>query len=174
MKLTSLVCETTLYQMVAVASATPPGCFVEVGVYQGGSAQRLAELAEEQQRQIYLYDTFTGIPNRDDAHDQHKVGDFSETSFEQVKSAIPYAHVIAGIFPQSAVHMGPIAFAHVDCDQYRAVKETAQYLDSLMVPGGVIWFDDYPILAGAKQAVEELYAGRLTNIIGCDKWWVKK
>lgn len=172
MKLESLVSETTLRQMMAVAGACPPGCFVEVGVFRGGSGQRLMHLAEEQQRQIYLYDTFTGIPYKDDI-DQHKVGDFHDTAYDLVKAALPYAHVIQGIFPQSAVRMPPVAFAHIDCDQYRAVKESAQYLESLMVPGGVMWFDDYHVIEGATKAVEELYPGRVTNVIIADKWMLK-
>jgi len=156
----SLVQEKIINKFLSVAEKTPKGCFVEVGVYKGGAAIKISELAEKQKRKVFLYDTFTGIPYKD-AIDQHKIGDFSDTSYEEVKEAIPYAKVIQGIFPQSAVDMGKVAFVHVDCDQYRAIKETVQYLSPLMVKGGVMWFDDYGCLAGATQAVEELFGNKI-------------
>ena len=53
--------------------------------------------------------------------------------------------------------MPPIAFAHLDCDQYRSVKESVEYIKPLMMTGGVIWFDDYGCLPGATKAVDELF-----------------
>ncbi len=141
-------------ELVQVAGATPEGCFVEVGVYQGGTASYLTELAEQQGRQIFLYDTFTGMPFQGE-HDKHKVGDFSDTSFEAVRDALPYANVIQGLFPDSAVPMANIAFAHVDVDQYQSYVDCINHLSPLMVEGGVMWFDDYE-LEGARRAVDEL------------------
>lgn len=152
----SLVAPETLAELVAKAQSCPPGCIVEVGVYQGGSAVELAKLG----RQLYLYDTFTGIPHRSE-HDSHQIGDFSDTSSSQVQALIPSAVIVTGIFPDVAVTMPPVAFAHIDCDQYKSVLESARYLAPLMVKGGVMWFDDSPCLAGAKRAVDELFAGRL-------------
>lgn len=172
MKLPSLLCEDTINAMCTVARESPAGCFVEVGVYKGGSAQHLVELAQEQQRQVYLYDTFAGIPYKDDI-DRHNVGDFNDTNYEAVVEALPYAHVLMGIFPVSAVRMPPVAFAHIDCDQYRAVKESAQYLESLMVKGGVMWFDDYGCLEGADRAVNELYSDKLIHVTSVNKWMVR-
>lgn len=139
---------------------TPPGCFVEVGVYQGGSAWYLEQIAREQGRALFLYDTFCGIPYQD-AIDAHRVGDFSDTSYEAVSALLPRAHVIRGVFPGSAVEMPPVAFAHLDCDQYRSVKEAAMYLRPRMVRGGIMWFDDSPCLEGARQATAEVFNSRL-------------
>lgn len=138
----------------------PSGCFVEVGVYQGGSAWHLDNLAQEQNREIFLYDTFSGIPYQD-AIDSHQVGDFSDTSHEEVCALLPRAHVIRGVFPGSAVPMPPIAFAHLDCDQYRSVKEASIYLLPHMARGGVMWFDDSPCLEGARQATHAVFGARL-------------
>lgn len=133
---------------------TPPGAFVEIGVYKGGSAWHLAEIAKAQKRPLYLYDTFTGIPFQD-AIDYHKVGDFGDTSFAMVRDAIPYATVIRGVFPATYVEMGPIAFAHVDADQYQSIKDACERLGPNMVNGGVILFDDYGYIEGATKAVNE-------------------
>jgi hypothetical protein len=40
----------TIKTLLSVASKTPDGCFVEVGVYKGGTASYLTELAEMQNR----------------------------------------------------------------------------------------------------------------------------
>lgn len=156
----SLIGDSTLAALIRTAERAPDGAIVEVGVYRGGSAWHLARLAERQNRSLYLYDTFTGIPFQG-PDDRHRVGDFSDTSFEAIRDALPYAHVIQGIFPASAIDMDPIAFVHLDCDQYQSITESCRYLLPRMVPGGILWFDDAPALAGAERAVQELFAGRL-------------
>jgi O-methyltransferase len=137
-----------------VAEQCPPGCFVEFGVYQGGSAWALARIAEKQGRPIYLYDTFEGIPCKA-ADDSHNVGDFADTSYEQVCAAVPYATVVKGVFPDSLVKMPPIAFAHVDADQYQSVKDAIEVFGPMMVSGGVMVFDDVNLLDGATRAFKE-------------------
>ena len=138
-----------------IAASSPlGGCFVEFGVFQGGTAIMLAEVARKQGRALYLYDTFTGIPFKDDI-DNHRVGDFSETDVEEVRKAIPDAIVVQGIFPDSLVSMPPVAFVHVDCDQYRSVKDACLVFPPLMVPNGIMVFDDYGSLPGATKAVKE-------------------
>lgn len=91
------------------------------------------------------------------------VGDFSDTSLEEVQESIPYAKITKGIFPQSAesLDLPGVAFVHLDCDQYQSIKEAALFLSPRMVKGGIMWFDDYGCLEGANRAVNELFAGRL-------------
>jgi Methyltransferase domain len=146
----------TLANMASIARECPPGCFVEVGVYEGGSAQVLYKIAIEQERQIFLYDTFTGIPYEDPG-DSHKVGDFKGGDPERLSLILPKAIVVQGIFPASAVDMPAVAFVHLDCDQYRSYRDAMQHLEPMMVPGGVMWFDDYDCTSGATLAVDERY-----------------
>ena len=164
----SLVSDGTIELMLETARQTPTGAFVEVGVYQGGTAQHLHALAWEQGRKLYLYDTFIGMPYMDLAKgDSHKIGDFSDASARAIVDLCPHALVVQGVFPNSAVDMPKIAFAHVDVDNYRCVKEAAEYLMTRMVPGGVIWFDDSPCLGGAEKATEELFGdARLLSVTG--------
>lgn len=152
----SLVNDDVINNICTLMQSAPPGAVVEVGVYKGGSAFFLSAAAELQSRPVFLYDTFTGIPHRTDI-DSHRIGDFSDTSADDVQRAIPYATVVQGVFPASAVPMPPVAVAHLDCDQYQSVLEAVRYLLPRMVPGGLIWFDDVPCLAGATQAVSELF-----------------
>jgi hypothetical protein len=165
MKPESLVDPVNIANMISTASHCPAGAFVEVGVYKGGTAWHLDQLAQEQGRECFLYDTFEGIPYSDPV-DHHKVGDFSDTSYERVRDLLPRSKVIKGIFPASAVRMDKVAFVHLDCDQYQSIIDSCRYLEALMVPGGVMWFDDSPILAGAEIAVRELYQGRIQEING--------
>ena len=149
----SVVGVNVLEEMARICAATPPGCFVEFGVYQGGSAWYLAQVAEAQGRELYLYDTFTGIPFKSE-FDSHVPGDFGDTSEERVAEAIPYAKIIKGVFPDSLVDMPPIAFVHVDADQYESYKSALAVFVPRMVPGGLMIFDDY-CLAGASRALDE-------------------
>lgn len=156
---TSLIPPFALEEMVAKAKTAPPGCFVEVGVYQGGSADHLMRVAKAQERQLFLYDTFTGTPCWS-IHDSHDIGDFADANFEMIQDEFPEATVVKGIFPASAVAMPPIAFAHIDCDQYQSVKESAAFLMPLMTHGGIMWFDDSPCLRGADIATKELFGNK--------------
>lgn len=149
MELISAVPQYIINELINKARTAPEGCFVEVGVYKGGTAYHLSNLAEEQNRQIFLYDTFEGIPYTSEM-DYHKVGDFNDTDYQTVKNAIPYATVVKGLFPESAIEMPPIAFLHLDCDQYKSVIDSVNYLLPKMVPRGIIWFDD----ASPEQDVE--------------------
>ena len=155
----SAISEQAIEDMCGHAAQAPSGCFVEFGVYRGGSAIKLAEVARLQGRALYLYDTFTGIPLADEI-DSHVVGDFFDTSVESVRQAIPDAIVVQGIFPESIIDMPPIAFVHVDADQYRSVKAACEIFPPLMVDNGVMVFDDYGCLDGATKAVHEHF----TNI----------
>jgi len=153
----ALIGPNTIEQLLLCARGTPAGCFVEVGVFQGGSAMHLNALAEEQNRALYLYDTFQGMPWFEEGLDCHPLGDFANTNLERVQRLCPGAIITAGIFPESAVEMPPISFAHIDVDNYRSVLETAAYLKDRMVSGGVMWFDDSPCLASAAKATKELF-----------------
>lgn len=158
----SLVGENHLEEMIRYAGTTPAGAFVEVGLYKGGSAWHLARLAHWLDRPFYGYDTFAGLPCREEGLDDHCVGDFADVDEDLVRRWIRHGTIVKGWFPTCALEMGPIAFAHLDCDQYQSVKESTAYLIPRMVAGGIIWFDDSPVLKGAKAAAEELLNGRLS------------
>lgn len=161
----SLVNEEVIRSLIECARLTPRGAFVEVGVYQGGTAQYLSALAEQQGRKIYLYDTFNGIPYQG-VNDAHRIGELADTSLEYVQEHIPYAFVIPGVFPMSAVEMGPIAFVHLDCDQSQAYRESIDYLMPRMVKGGRMWFDDSPCLDGPRLVVESIFGDRVKIVKG--------
>jgi len=158
MMLESLIGTETLRELSTMAAATPPGALVEVGVYRGGSAIWLYELAQEQGRDLYLFDTFAGIPYKTHPDDAHNVGDFGDgLTCEQATHLFARAQVIGGVFPDSALglDLDNVAFAHLDVSQYKSYCDAIAYLYPRMIEGGVMWFDDYDCLAGAKRAVDE-------------------
>lgn len=168
----SAVPQHSIDDLMGYAVSAPDGCLVEVGVYQGGTAWHLAQVARDRGVPIFLYDTFTGIPFRDDV-DAHRPGDFNDTSVEYVRSVIPDAIVVEGVFPASIVPMPPVAFAHIDCDQYRSIKDSIAALTPLMVPGGVMVFDDFGCLDGATLAIRESFPADRINLTRYGKAWVQ-
>lgn len=152
----SLIAPSSLDVMRELAKRAPAGCFVEVGVYKGGSARVLHDLAAAQARRLHLFDTFCGIPMQGPL-DYHKVGDFSDTSVERVREICPQAEIHVGVFPQTMVEIGPIAFVHADADQYQSTVDICGTLGPRMVPGGLMLFDDYPALESCRAAVRECF-----------------
>jgi len=150
--------------MMRLARQTPAGCFVEVGVYQGGSAWHLAWVARERGEKLHLFDTFNGMPFADEG-DQDPVGSFGETSLEAVREAIPDAVFHPGLFPATLPEdIGPVAFVHCDCDQYRSVSAVIERLWRLVVPGGIIVFDDVDTPGGRRAIAEGI--GELLELDG--------
>jgi hypothetical protein len=171
----SLISSDILEQMAAMARACPPGCFVEVGVYKGGSAVYLDEAARAQRRELFLFDTFSGIPYRTHERDSHQVGDFADgPGVQAIREMFPDAHVVKGIFPDSAQAMilPAVAFVHLDVDQYKSYRDAIGFLRPRMAEGGVMWFDDYDCLPSAREAVNESIGIPLIHPCGKAYWRV--
>lgn len=151
-------------RLCSEAAACHPGCFVEFGVYKGGSAFHLARVAREQGRKLYLFDTFSGMPFKDEG-DRIDAGEFHSTSVAEVQALIPEAIICPGVFPSSMVETGPIAFAHIDCDQQRSVRDAWRVFSPLMVRGGRMMFDDVILVNGARVAFDEVIGNVLKSEI---------
>lgn len=159
-RLPSIISDGQLAAMAHLASTMPQGDFVEVGVYQGGSAGRLYEVAMRQGRKLHLFDTFTGTPFHVPGLDIHKKDkEFAaETTPMIISHAMPEANLYIGIYPDTHPKgLGHIAFVHCDCDQYESYRAVIHNMWPLLVVGGALLFDDYPYLPGAKRAVEEAF-----------------
>lgn len=156
----SVIGDSLLDMMVGMALATPDGSFAEVGVFQGGSAIRLYQAAQHQKRRLYLFDTFSGMPFKGE-WDSHEIGDFADCSYEKIVQAMPQAIVYKGVFPENLPNFGPVAFVHADADQYQSTIAICDVFKPLMVPGGLILFDDYRGLPGCIKAVDERFPRRI-------------
>jgi O-methyltransferase len=171
--MTSLIGESALSGLCELAATTPAGAFVEFGVYQGGSAQRLAAVASAQGRELHLFDTFTGIPFCDPG-DSHLVGDFSDTSESAVRALVPSAVFHVGVFPETMPENFPrIAFAHIDADQYRSIVDAVRVFRPLMVSEGIMWFDDPGCLESANRALAACFPVDAIFQHPCGKYFVR-
>lgn len=141
------------------ASRAPLGAIVEVGVYRGGSAWHLAQLARQQGRQLYLFDTFEGMPEAGPLDVANPVGKFADTSAEAVQALIPDARLVKGVFPQSLqdVRLPLVGFVHADADNYAVTKAILAEMPRRMVKGGIIVFDDFMVegCEGCTRAITE-------------------
>lgn len=156
-----------LYQF-ARATAHLPGDAAEVGVYRGGTAFLLASLFSKQNRGVHLFDTFCGIPPLAESIDLHREGDFSDTSFAEVKEFLEeFDNIIfhPGVFPNSLPPDAAAAryfFVHVDADIYRTVLDSCAFFHPRLAQGGMILLDDYGFAScpGVRKAVDEFFANK--------------
>jgi hypothetical protein len=168
----SLINKPQLDEVVRLAHTTPDdGVIIEVGVYKGGSAVELMKVAEAKGQELWLFDTFAGMPEASKI-DHHRVGDFADCSAEAVAALVPNAKIFKGFFPKTwidGVDSKPkISFAHIDCDQYESITECIRHFKPCMLKGGIMWFDDYGYswLKSATQAVDEHLPERLIHKLG--------
>jgi len=152
-----------LYQCALQASRLG-GDAAEVGVYRGGTARLIASAMQESRARIHLFDTFEGMPSTDPAYDEHRQGDFSDTSLPSVQGNLAGLTNVAfypGFFPATAPPVAHLKFslAHIDVDIYRSVLDCCAFFYPRMVPGGIMVFDDYGFdtCPGAKQGVDEFF-----------------
>lgn len=151
------------------------GDVAEVGVYMGGSACLLTAMLPDDN--IYLFDTFEGLPQTNEFDNYHRKGDFGDTSFEGVCALFgdsPNVSVYKGCFPQENSQIiadNKFKLVHLDVDTYQSHKECLEFFHDKMMPKGIIVFDDYstPSCLGAKKAIDE-YAQKynLTIKLGGD------
>ncbi len=171
-----------LYQAVKyLEERNLEGDLVECGVWKGGSCmvmmQTLAALGRR--RRIWLYDTFTGMPEPGEedriAWNGRSVREKWESDalaswavgVEQVKqnlSAVDYPEEKLRFVPGDVAETlkesipGKIALLRLDTDWYASTKVELELLYPRLVSGGVLIIDDYGHFEGARQAVDEYFA----------------
>lgn len=148
------------------------GDVAECGVFQGGTAQLLAEtihqLGADGGRDLHLFDTFTGMPDdvRPD-RDYHKAGDFSDTSIDAVRRRLhAYGRILfhEGRVPDTFAGVrddARFAMVHLDMDVYQGTLDACRWFWPRMVRGGIMIFDDYgfyPYRRAARAAVDEWFS----------------
>ena len=168
-----------------VANAVP-GDVVECGVWRGGSsmaaALTLKQLGDEQ-RHLYLYDTFEGMsaPTVEDvaldgasASSTFAVQRLSDGSSQWCRA--PLDEVRTNLestgYPADRLHYvkgkvettlpatmpsGTIALLRLDTDWYESTRHELEHLYPRLAHGGVLIIDDYGHWAGARKAVDEYF-----------------
>lgn len=151
----SLLGSNTLRALVRLAEEPPRGPIVEVGVYKGGSAWHLAQVARKRGVALHLFDSFKGHPIACEI-DLHRIGEFAAPE-APVREAVPDAIFHVGTFPETlpqVEELDQISMAHIDCDQRDSVAACIEHLWPRMMPKGIMVFDDYEDLEGARFAVD--------------------
>ncbi|MDB4945556.1 MAG: hypothetical protein JWP97_5090 [Labilithrix sp.] len=155
-----------LYQLARHAAGLE-GQFAEIGVYRGGTASILADVADGAGKKLHLFDTFAGMPETSVDQDLLAAGDFANTSLGEVKrflsgSTSPVFH--QGEFPGTA---GPVenerfSLVHIDADISASIKACCEFFYPRLVPGGVMVFDDYGFTScpGAKITADAFFADK--------------
>ncbi|REL34832.1 TylF/MycF/NovP-related O-methyltransferase [Thalassotalea euphylliae] len=169
-----------------------PGDIVELGVFKGASLMSWANFMEirnmgDRHKKVVGFDNFKGFGELDEkdgaacADAQKQIGGFDSSSFEEPlidaidifdqDRFIPYkkrVHLVKGDIEQTVpqyVNENPgmrISLLHFDVDLYRPTLTALESLWPLVVPGGVVAFDEYgiPPWEGEAKAVDEFFAGQ--------------
>lgn len=162
------------------------GEIVECGVYKGGSmmaaAMTLMELGETD-RELYLFDTFEGMPAptavdvdlhgnsaREEYDRRQSRGEgerWMASSLEKVREAVlstgypaERVHLTKGTVEETLPGTAPehIALLRLDTDWYESTRHELEHLWPRLVPKGVLIIDDYGHFQGARKAVDEYFA----------------
>lgn len=177
-----------LYRQVADL----PGDVVELGVYRGASLMAFANFVEirnmgDRTKQIIGFDNFQGFGTLDEKDGAEQpdlgktAGGFASAPFEAaLHDAIkifdadrfiphkPRIKLVKGDIEETVPHYvteNPgmrIALLHFDADLYRPTLTALEHLWPLVVPGGIVAFDEYaiPPWEGESRAVDEYFAGQ--------------
>ena len=158
------------------------GDIVECGVWRGGSMQAVARSLLEHgdtQRDLYLFDTFEGMPppsEFDVRHDGSSAQDllardeerrsrvWAVASLEDVQDGMrgvgypdERVHYVKGRVEDTTPEQAPqrIAILRLDTDWYESTRHELEHLYPRLVSGGVLLIDDYGHWAGSRKAVDE-------------------
>lgn len=139
------------------------GDIAEVGVHMGGSAKLILEA--EQNKAVWLFDTFEGLPETSDRDQEtHYKGRFN-CGYEEVANYLEgYKNhrLIKGFFPQTGgiIKDKKFSFVHFDVDLYQSTKDCLGFFYPRMTSGGVILLHDYIKSKGVRDAIDEFFADK--------------
>lgn len=171
-----------------------PGALVECGVYMGGNIEVMIRALHRHgvsDRDIYLYDTFAGMPKPADI-DDHELGGLAKASWEAhrteadgdkgsdwMKAGVelvrqrinplgyPDKHLrfVKGMVEDTIPAVAPdrIAILRLDTDFFSSTKHELQHLYPRLSPGGILIIDDYGAFPGSRKATDEYAAEHRLN-----------
>lgn len=159
-----------------------PGDVVECGVWRGGSMMAIALTLQRlgvRDRDLYLFDTFTGMPQPTDADvargglrardewtrtARGRSSIWAYASAKDVEKALAstgydrgHIHLVKGLVEETVPDQAPahISLLRLDTDWYESTKHELVYLFPRLMPGGVLILDDYGYWEGARKATDE-------------------
>lgn len=172
----------TLYQTIKyIIKNNIEGDLVECGVWKGGSSMLMAYIlkdAGENNRKIYLYDTFEGMTKPGDMDGQEEKEQWEHGRVTDTLNNMCYSpieEVKANMertgYPDEKIIMvkgkvedtlpgalpSKISLLRLDTDWYESTKHELQHLYPLLIKNGVLIVDDYGAWQGARKAVDEYF-----------------
>jgi O-methyltransferase len=134
---------------------------IEIGVYKGGFGLFLNSLFPV--ANLFLCDTFEGIPFSSVQDNHHKAKDFDDVSYDNVEGLFKNkknVKLVKGIFPDSTtaeISNTMFDVVHLDVDVYKSYKDCLEFFSTRLSADGIILLDDYaaPTCKGAAVAVDE-------------------
>ena len=169
-----------------------PGDIVELGVYRGATLMHWANFLEirnmgDRQKQVFGFDNFKGFTSihakdgKTDRRVEKTLSGFDAGAFEaMLEDAIsiydkdrfipykPRVVLVKGDIGETVPrfvkdHPGlRLCLVHFDADMYGPTQAGLKHLWPLVVPGGVVLFDEYGIRPweGESKAVDEYFGGK--------------
>lgn len=145
-----------------------PGDVVEFGCYVGTTSVHLAQALKGTDKQLWLYDSFAGLPEKrvedeSPAGEQFRAGELLATKKELIRNLkqanVPMPIITKGWFSDLTTQDVPdeISFAYLDGDYYDSILDPLKLIWPRLAEGAIVVIDDYAneALPGAAKAVDE-------------------
>ena len=164
-----------------------PGDIVECGVWKGGACLLAAEILHREEtseeRRIWLYDTFEGMPRPGEEDFIAASGQplterdpegWWAAGMEEVRSTLSLSRLrkerfvfVPGRVEDTLKETVPerISVLRLDTDWYESTKMELEVLFPRLSEGGILIIDDYGHFTGARKAVDEYLAGLSTRFL---------
>jgi O-methyltransferase len=162
------------------------GCIVEAGAYKGGGTAKISLAAGYLKRDLFVFDSFKGLPENNEPHEKNikgqsikgwfEKGNFGGTLEEVKKNVSEYGdlsvcHFVPGWFEDTMLSFKQeIALAYLDVDLAESTRTCLKYLFPLLSSGGAIFSQDgdFPLVINVfkdeKFWVEEVGCDRIPKI----------
>ena len=175
----SMISDEQLFDLIQYIDKTSDisGDVVEYGSLYGGSGAVIAEAVKYfGEKPVWLFDTFSGIPDSRYGLDYHWNGSFSDNSFSAVRDAfsdMSNVKVIKGNICETYNKVSnPISFGYLASDTIESGEILMNFMWPKLSPGGIICVCDYGSFPNAipltvyldefiKQIADEAFVFRL-------------
>ena len=179
-----------------IISGKIEGDLVEAGVWRGGACIFMAHLLKvsaEQHRNVYVCDSFEGLPKPSGVYPQDEYSEFHNSpllmvsletvlsNFNKYKLLDDNVKFVKGFFSETMTwgtfHSNKIALLRLDGDMYGSTMDVLVKLYDRVSVGGYIIVDDYA-LKPCKKAIDDFRNARnisdeIINIDETGVYWVK-
>lgn len=149
-----------------------PGDYVELGCYKGDTSLLLASVLEGNEKRLFIYDSFEGLPSGGEKDGAASQNGFVSGALAVTKREVKARFLRAGMkvpvikkawFNELTEVDLPeeIAFAFLDGDLYESIRDSLKLVVGKMNRAGIIVVHDYnnPMLPGVARAVDEWLKG---------------